>query len=95
MLNPSDSIPPQVTMAMPALGERIRARRIGKCWSIIEASCRADIPASTWQQIERGELGPTAWQTTRIAAILDTSIATLLRDARGSSQTLHALPLAS
>jgi hypothetical protein len=48
--------PPVDIVAVQPFGERVRERRIGHGWSIMEAAHRAGIPPSNWQLIEQGAL---------------------------------------
>ncbi len=59
--------------SQPWLGSRVRAWRIGRRWSIVEAACRAGVSPSMWQRIEAGDHVPWAWQVSRIADALGTS----------------------
>ena len=76
--------------AQPLLGSRVRAWRIGRRWSIVEAAYRAGVSPSLWQRIEAGEHVPWAWQVSRIAGVLGTSHAYLIR---GSYSAFVADPL--
>jgi hypothetical protein len=59
-------------------GLRVRDRRIGMGWSIVEAAQRAGIPPHSWWLMERGALEPMSLQGFRIAAVLNTSVALLM-----------------
>ena len=64
----------------PVLGPRVRERRIGAGWAIIEAAARAGISAIAWNQIEQGTLIPAPAELARIASVLNTSVAALTAD---------------
>jgi transcriptional regulator with XRE-family HTH domain len=58
----------------PSIGERTRARRELRGWSIRHAASRAGIAHTTWSRIERGELRTDRYMVADIAAALECSI---------------------
>lgn len=63
--------------ADPSLGERIRARRQLRRWSLRHAADRAGINASTWMRIERGELRTDRYMLCDLASALECSVSEL------------------
>lgn len=61
----------------PSIGERVRARRELRRWSIRRAASRAGIAHTTWSRIERGELRTDCYMVADIAAALECSITDL------------------
>jgi hypothetical protein len=59
-------------------GQRVRERRIGHGWSIMEAAYRAGIPANNWQRIERGTLTLRRSWADRMAAAVHTDVSSLM-----------------
>lgn len=69
---PRRSIP-----ADPSIGERIRARRLLRRWSVRHAASRAGIAHTTWSRIERGELRTDRYMIADLAAALECSVSDL------------------
>jgi transcriptional regulator with XRE-family HTH domain len=66
---------PRRTMPVdPSIGERIRARRLLRRWSVRFAASRAGIAHTTWTRIERGELRTDRYMIADIAAVLECSV---------------------
>jgi hypothetical protein len=62
----------------PSFGLRVRDRRIGMGWPIVEAAQRAGISPHSWWLVERGAVEPMSLQGFRIAAVLNTSVVLLM-----------------
>lgn len=61
----------------PSIGDRIRARRELRRWSIRHAASRAAIAHTTWSRVERGELRTDRYLVADIAAALECSVSDL------------------
>lgn len=61
----------------PSIGERIKARRQLRRWSIRHAASRAGIAHTTWSRIERGELRTDRYMIADLAAALECSVTDL------------------
>lgn len=61
----------------PSIGERIKARRQLRRWSIRHAASRAGIAHTTWSRIERGELRTDRYMVSDLAAALECSVTDL------------------
>lgn len=63
--------------ADPSIGERIKARRELRRWSIRHAASRAGVAHTTWSRIERGELRTDRYMIADLAAALECSVVDL------------------
>jgi transcriptional regulator with XRE-family HTH domain len=62
----------------PSIGERIRARRLMRGWSVRHAADRAGVSHATWSRIERGrQAADNRFVLADIAAALECSPADL------------------
>jgi transcriptional regulator with XRE-family HTH domain len=84
----------------PGIGERIRARRLLRSWSIRYAASRAGISHATWSRIERGrQAADNRFTLAEIAAALDCAPAELTgvavpaadRDVVAAHADVHAI----
>jgi hypothetical protein len=70
-------IEPVDLVAVQPFGARVRERRIGNGWTIMEAAYRAGIPPKNWQLIEQGAAGlPHSWAV-RMAGAVHADLRTL------------------
>jgi transcriptional regulator with XRE-family HTH domain len=60
-----------------ALAQRIKSLRIGLGWTLDQFAARAGVSRAAISKIERGEVSPTATILARLAAGLETSVASL------------------
>jgi transcriptional regulator with XRE-family HTH domain len=67
------------------LGERIRAERETRGWSLTDLSGRAGVSRAMIHKVERGESSPTAALLGRLCAAFSISISTLMARAEGRS----------
>jgi hypothetical protein len=63
---------------MQGFGARVRERRIGHGWSIMEAAHRAGIPPNNWQLIEQGALGLRRSWAVRMAGAVHADVGSLI-----------------
>lgn len=70
-------MPRRTVPADPSIGERIRARRQLRRWSMRHASARAGIAHTTWGRVERGELRTDRYMIADLAAALECSVTDL------------------
>jgi transcriptional regulator with XRE-family HTH domain len=61
----------------PSIGERIRARRELRGWSVRHAASRADVSHTTWSRIERGIQRTDRYTIADLAAALECSVTEL------------------
>jgi transcriptional regulator with XRE-family HTH domain len=71
-------------LPLSALGERIRAERLGRRLSLDQVANRAGVSRSMLSAVERGAKVPTVLVLDRIATALDSSIARLLGEQRSA-----------
>jgi transcriptional regulator with XRE-family HTH domain len=70
------------------LGERIRAERLSRGWSLSELAERAGVSRAMIHKVERGESSPTAALLGKLAGALSLSVSTLVARAEASGQRL-------
>ncbi|QRM54687.1 XRE family transcriptional regulator [Sinorhizobium sp. BG8] len=70
------------------LGERVRAEREARGWSLTDLSARADVSRAMIHKIERGESSPTAALLGRLCGAFGLSVSTLIARAEAGTERL-------
>jgi len=82
--------PPAGDFVRDALSVNLNSRRLAQGWSLREMSAATGISKALLSQIERGEANPTLDVVTRIATVLHTDPAELLRSSLREPEILRA-----
>ncbi|WP_335937337.1 helix-turn-helix domain-containing protein [Streptomyces sp. PTD5-9] len=82
--------PPTGDFVRDALSANVNRRRLAQGWSLREMSAATGISKALLSQIERGEANPTLDVVTRIATVLRTEPADLLRGSLREPEILRA-----
>ncbi|MFF8690646.1 helix-turn-helix domain-containing protein [Streptomyces sp. NPDC015144] len=87
---PATNRPATGDVVRTALSVNLNRRRLARGWSLREMSAETGISKGLLSQIERGEANPTLDVVTRIAAVLRTDPADLLRGSLREPEILRA-----
>lgn len=74
-----------------SLGQRVRAERQGRGWSLSDLSERAGVSRAMIHKVERGESSPTAALLGRLCGAFGFSISTLIARAEAGTERLSRL----